>query len=271
MPKLTTTQQVDPAESPRKKRVAGGVTTSEVVMSAHVSGNAEVFPQILALHVEPGATVADVTWGKGVFWQQVPPTAYKLLATDLKTGVDCRALPYEEASIDAVVLDPPYMEGLFRKSTSHMAGGGSHAAFRENYSNGQATTEEGPKWHAAVTDLYFKAGREALRVLRNEGTLIVKCQDEVSANRQWLTHVEIINEFERLGFYCKDIFVIVRTNRPVVARLKKQEHARKNHSYFLVFKKTTKRKYRSPHASAPQAVAAPEGTGRKRKAPPAAK
>lgn len=126
-----------------------------------------------------------------------------------------------------------------------MAGGGSHSAFRANYSNGKATAEGGPKWHAAVTDLYFKAGAEAKRVLRPEGTLIVKCQDEVSANRQWLTHVEIINEYERLGFYCKDLFVIVRTNKPVVSRLKKQEHARKNHSYFLVFVRTTKRKYRT--------------------------
>ena len=32
-------------------------------------------------------------------------------------------------------------------------------------------------------------------------------------------------------------FVVVRTNKPSVSRLKKQQHARKNHSYFLVFQK----------------------------------
>lgn len=229
----------------KARRVAGGVTTSNVAMSAHVAGNADVFPQVLTLHVQPGSVVADVTWGKGVFWENVPRGRYKVKATDIQMGVDCRELPYADSSIDCVVLDPPYMEGLFRKSEEHMAGGGSHSAFRANYSNGKATTQPGPKWHAAVTDLYFKAGAEALRVLCPEGLLIVKCQDEVSANRQWLTHVEIINEYERLGFYCKDLFVVVRTNKPVVSRLKKQEHARKNHSYFLVFVKTTKRKYRS--------------------------
>lgn len=261
----------DDTNTGKPRRVAGGITTSDVVLSAHLSGNADVFPQVLALHVPKGSTVADVTWGKGVFWQNVPPTAYKLLATDMKTGTDCRNLPYDAGSIDAVVLDPPYMEGLFRKSTGHMAGGGSHAAFRENYSNGQATAEGGPKWHAAVTDLYFKAGKEAHRVLRDEGVLIVKCQDEVSANRQYLTHVEIINEFETYGFYCKDLFVVMRTNRPVVARLKKQEHARKNHSYFLVFIKTAKRKYRAK-ASPAQGTDAPQArTGPKRKAVRAAK
>ena len=108
----------------RSRRVAGGITTSDVVLSAHLAGNADVFPQILALHVPKGSTVADVTWGKGVFWQDVPKSAYKVLPSDLKTGVDCRALPYPSESVDCVVLDPPYMEGLFRGSTEHMAGGG---------------------------------------------------------------------------------------------------------------------------------------------------
>jgi DNA methylase len=232
------------------RRVAGGTTSSNVVLTAHLGGNAEVFPKVLELHVPEGATVADVTWGKGVFWSKVPPDRYRMLATDLKTGTDCRDLPYESGSIDCVVLDPPYMEGLFRRSTGHLAGGGSHSAFRENYSDGQPTNGDGPKWHGAVLDLYFKAGREAERVLKANGVLVVKCQDEVSANRQWLTHVEIINEYLRYGFYCKDLFIVMRTNKPVIARLKKQVHARKNHSYFLVFVKTTKKKYlTNPHVA----------------------
>jgi hypothetical protein len=220
-----------------RKRIQGGDATSDLVFSASVSGNAEVFRTILELHVSPGSTVADVTYSKGAFWAEVPNGVYKLLASDLKTGVDCRKLPYENESIDALVLDPPYMEGLFRKSVSQMAGGGTHSAFRDHYSNGQALeTDGGPKYHDAVLDLYFKAAIEAHRVLRPYGIFIVKCQDEVSANRQRLTHVELINEWES-RFYCKDLFVVVRENRPAVSRIKKQEHARKNHSYFLVFMK----------------------------------
>jgi DNA modification methylase len=137
------------------------------------------------------------------------------------------------------------MEGLLRNNKSHKAGSGSHSAFREYYSNGDEVNHDGPKWHGAVTDLYYKAGAEAIRVLKEKGIAIVKCQDEVSANKQWLTHVEIINHYENLGFYTKDLFVIVRQNKAVIARLKKQVHARKNHSYFLVFVKIPKGKKKS--------------------------
>lgn len=225
----------------KRKRVAGGISTSNVTVSAHVAGNSEVFAQILSLHVQPGSTIADVTYGKGVFWKMVNLLAYKILPSDIQTGVDCRALPYADASLDCVVLDPPYMEGLFRKSKDHLAGSGTHSTFRKHYSNGESTNG-GPKWHDAVLDLYFKAGREARRVLLENGIFIVKCQDEVSANRQRLTHVELIKDYESIGFYTKDLFVVVRHNKPGISRLKKQVHARKNHSYFLVFVKIPKGK-----------------------------
>jgi hypothetical protein len=225
-------------ETSRKtgKRVQGGIATSNVVVSAHVAGNADVFPQILDLHVPDGSIIADVTYGTGIFWKRVPAGRYSLTPSDIADGIDCRKLPYKSTSIDCVVLDPPYMEGFFRNKQDHKAGSGSHAAFLETYSNGDEKPQ-GAKWHAAVLDLYLKAGHEAHRVLRENGILIVKCQDEVSANRQWLTHVEIINNYERIGFYAKDLFVVMRPNRPGISRLKKQVHARKNHSYFLVFTK----------------------------------
>ncbi len=220
------------------RRVQGGVCTSDLTLSAYQGDNAEVFPRVLALHVPVGSKIADVTYGLGVFWRNVDLEDYKLIPSDLKTGTDCRNLPYKAGSFDCVVLDPPYMEGLYRNTNGHLAGSGTLAAFRTAYSNGQET-KTGPKWHDAVLDMYYRAGAEAYRVLRQDGVLIAKCQDEVSANTQRLTHVEIINHYAQLGFYAKDLFVVMRTNSPCITRLKKQVHARKNHSYFLVFVKTS--------------------------------
>ena len=227
-----------------KKRVQSGAATTRLILSAYQATNADVFPKVLELHVPKGSSVADVTYGKGVFWRNVPPGDYQLFATDLNMGVDCRALPYTDQSLDCVVLDPPYMEGLLRENADHRAGSGTHSPFRSSYQgspqNNLSLDSPGvPRWHAAVLNLYVQAGKEAHRVLRHGGICIVKCQDEVSANKQWLTHVEIINAYLPLGFYAKDLFVVMRQNKPGVSRALRQVHARKNHSYFLVFVKTS--------------------------------
>jgi tRNA G10 N-methylase Trm11 len=219
------------------------LTADELVLSAHEGTNADLFPKVLDLHVPTGSEVADVTYGKGVFWKNVPNDAYNLHASDIdpdksrdfNRGVDCRDLPYEDNTFDCVVLDPPYAEGWFRRNKDHLAGGGTHSSFRDAYSNGEAYTGGG-KYHQAVLDLYFDGGVEAKRVLKDDGTLLVKTQDEVSANTQELTHVQIINFYEReLGLYTKDLFVLIRSNTPHQTGMHNQVHARKNHSYLLVF------------------------------------
>ena len=212
-----------------RRIVRHGAPTNDLVFSAHVGGNEVVFPQVLGVYVRPGSVVADVTYGKGVFWRNVPADRYTLLATDIQDGVDCRALPYGDGAIDCVVLDPPYMHSP--GGTAHR----THQAFEAYYGNNGSGGGTESRYHEAVLDLYGDAGREAHRVLRERGVFIVKCQDEVCSNRQRFTHVEIMLMYEAMGFVAEDLFVIVRSNRPGVSRAVKQAHARKNHSYFLVF------------------------------------
>ena len=170
-----------------------------------------------------------MTYGKGVFWRNIPADGYRLLPTDILDGVDCRDLPYADGEIDCVVLDPPYMHSP--GGTAHTA----HSAFERHYRNNGTGNSTDRKYHDAVLALYEDAGVEAYRVLRENGVLIVKCQDEVCSNRQRFTHVEIMRDYERIGFVAEDLFVMMRQNRPGVSRAIKQVHARKNHSYFLVF------------------------------------
>lgn len=213
----------------RKRKSPEGVATNDLVFSAYVGTNDEVFPRVLTLYVPTGSVIADVTYGQGVFWRRVPTDAYQVKTSDLSTGVDSRSLPYEVGSIDCVVFDPPYM---------HTPGGTAHVGhqnYESYYRNNRAASEK--KYHEAVLDLYFTAAREAWRVLRHGGVYIVKCQDEVCANRQRLAHVEIINELSTYGFVAEDLFIVLRNGKPGVSRALRQAHARKNHSYFIVFLK----------------------------------
>lgn len=227
-----------------KRRSPKGISTNRLVFSSYAGTNDEVFPHILTLYVAPGSTIADVTYGKGVFWKRVPHSLYHVLASDLVTGVDCRRLPYADTTLDCVVLDPPYM---------HTPGGTAHVGhqnYEGYYKNNAAQNGSARKYHEAVLDLYFEAGREAHRALKNEGIFIVKCADEVCANQQRLTHIELTNEYTSMGFIIEDLFVLTRHNRPGVSRLLKQIHARKNHSYFLVFRKSNgKTRWSGPKTS----------------------
>lgn len=229
---------LSPGKHRQKRIVRNGIPTNELVLSAFLETNNRAFPKILQLYVSPGSTVADVTYGKGVFWREVPAGMYKLKATDIQGGVDCRALPYQTGEIDCVVFDPPYM---------HTPGGTAHSThtpFEKHYKNNTSGNQTSSKYHEAVLELYRDGGKEAYRVLRNHGVLIVKCQDEVCANRQRFTHVEIMQIYEKIGLIAEDLFVVIRNNRPGVSRMVRQVHARKNHSYFLVFWKSNNSKER---------------------------
>ena len=233
-----------------KRKSPRGEATNQLVFSAHVGTNDAIFPHVLELYLAPGSLVADATFGKGVFWRNVPEGLYRVLPTDLATGVDCRSLPYENETLDGLVFDPPYM---------HTPGGSAHAShqnYEGYYRNNITGNQTKLKYHEAVLDLYFEAGREAYRVLKPEGVYVVKCADEVCANRQRLTHVEIINELATYGFTIEDLFVVVRVNKPGVSRQIKQAHARKNHSYFLVFRKSDGRKRWKGVASSEEPVSA---------------
>jgi hypothetical protein len=210
------------------RRVRNGKPSNDLVFSAMQGGNDELFPQILSLYVEPGSTIADITYGKGIFWKKVDAKKFILKKTDLATGTNCTSLPYRTGSIDCVVFDPPYM---------HTPGGTAHVGHQhyEQYYRNNGTAHPSKKYHEAVLDLYFRTADESNRVLRDGGIFIVKCQDEVCANRQRLTHVELINEYGKKGFICEDLFVVVRRNKPGMSRVVRQVHARKNHSYFMVF------------------------------------
>lgn len=192
---------------------------SGTVLTAHTGKNRNVFPCVLAMYVPCGSTVADVTYGNGNFWRDVEPGRYTVLPSDLLTGVDFGNLPYENGSIDALVLDPPYMHG----------GDAIKKSLNACYRNQNAS-------HAAVIRLYARGILEAARVLRKGGVLILKSQDEIESGKQRWSHVACMSLLGMFGFTTEDLFIVVQVGAPTghPAHRTGQKHARKNHSYFLV-------------------------------------
>ncbi len=214
-------QQTAPVPPPlSRENLTAGVYTS-------VCGdNADLMERVARLYFKPGYRIADVTYGRGVFWRHINLEHYDLYPSDLKTCpeavFDCRHLPYPAAWFDAVVLDPPYMHGSGPKG------------IEKCYRNGETTKGLG---HAAVMQLYEEGMAEAKRVLKRNGLLVVKCQDEVESGRQKWSHIEVYDIARQLGMVIQDLFVLTQRHNPSL-RCGNQQHARKNHSYMWVFQKS---------------------------------
>lgn len=195
--------------------------------------NADLFEIVSDFYIKDSDKVADVTYGKGVFWRKADTKRFDLIKSDLITvepGTDFRDLPYEDESLDGHVLDPPYM---------HTPG---KPIVDERYKN-SATTKK--MYHSDIMEeLYHNGMKEAYRVLKFGGYLFVKCQDEIESGHQRWSHIEIYNLAVDIGFYGKDLFVLTPPSNPGI-QYKNQKHARKNHSYLWVFEKITQKKHDS--------------------------
>jgi SAM-dependent methyltransferase len=195
--------------------------TVAIIYTALVGNNEDLFTNILKLYVPEGSWVADVTYGKGRFWNKVDKTKYHLVATDIETGTDLRHLPHSGKSFDAVVLDPPYAHSSSTPIKPSIAD-----TYNLNIISGRAN----------IRALYVEGVKEARRVLKDGGILIVKCQDEIESGKQHWNHIDIMAQTDALGFEALDFFILVQQGRPA-QRHPYQIHARKNHSYFWVFRK----------------------------------
>jgi len=197
------------------------------VFSSIVGNNADLIYEVAKLYLRPGDRIADVTYGKGVFWRKIDTSKYEMFVSDLLTVperlYDFRNLPYSDNYFDVVVLDPPY---------SHNPG---YMIVDANYHNRETTKGF---YHDDIIRLYRDGIIEAYRVLKPGGLLWVKCKDEIESGIQRMSHTDVRICAEDVGFFIQDFFVMVQSRRPVVQH-HRQLHARKNHSYLWIFKKPT--------------------------------
>ena len=184
----------------------------------------EILNNILKLYCPYGFDL-DPTYSKGVFYNGVPEPKMKY---DLKPEVagvipaDCRTLPLESDSLNSIVFDPPFVCGSQRD--------GKPGIIKTRFGYYRNVPE--------LWEFYEKSLVEFYRILKTGGVLVFKCQDTVESSKQYLSHVEIIAHACKMGFYPVDLFILIARNVLISPNMANQQHARKTHSYFLVFQKT---------------------------------
>ena len=197
-----------------------------MIYTARAANNNEVFLDILRLYVTEGSAIADLTWGRGNFWVGIDRSKYKLVRLDkyapCDVKADFRAVPLADESQDAVVFDPPYVTrmGFKRRSKQNPNGSNQKFAFGLDAS--------GPKNEREIDELYAAGTAEARRILKRGGILILKTMD----TQKW-RHVELAT---LPGFRLEDLLIVMTKGKPP-GKPYPQKHSRKNHSYFMVFRK----------------------------------
>ena len=195
------------------------------VLTARVGKNAPLFADICRLYVPEGSRVLDMTYGYGHFWESPGlAAAYDLITMDIERQATVRAslkrLPFKYDTFDAVILDPPYATHGGRHSPS------TYDRAAELYNLDAENSRQ------TIAEFYDSGIGQGWLVLKQKGVLIVKCQD---AEQTWW-HIKVLNESQQWGFKAEDLFVLVQEGVPPM-RHPYQHHARKNHSYFWVFRK----------------------------------
>lgn len=168
----------------------------------------------------------DPTYSRGEFYKNFLKPKLKFDLTPQLAEVqqaDCRNLPLASDSIQSLMFDPPF----------NMSGD----AGKDNPNGRMNTRFTSFKNYAELKEMYIPAISEFYRVLAPKGLFVIKCQDSVSSGKQYMTHADVIRWAQAAGFYCEDMFILVRTNLLMDNRWKNQRHARKAHSYFIVFRK----------------------------------
>lgn len=183
----------------------------------------ELIENILSVYNKDKGVDLDPCYSIGRFWKDLPEPKMKFDLSPQSEGVvaaSCNNLPLQSKSVNSIMFDPPFVIGMPSKADKKSIMTGRFSGFKRLDD---------------LKHLYSTSLQEFSRILQKDGLLIFKCQDTVTSGKQFLSHCYIISEAEKLGYFCHDIVILVRKGRIVDPKWKKQQHAYKTHSYYLVF------------------------------------
>lgn len=165
----------------------------------------------------------DPTYSKGVFYKNITPPKLKFdiapQTPEVQQG-DCTNLPLLDESVSSIMFDPPFMFG-------------THGQTKNNKMNKRFTMFDS---FPELCIMYQDSLKEFHRILKTKGILIFKCQDYTDS-KTTMTHCLVHNWAIMMGFYPKDIFILLASGGRIYNPNLKQRHARKFHCYFWVLER----------------------------------
>jgi SAM-dependent methyltransferase len=194
--------------------------------------DAELLERMLSFYPRrPPELILDATINAGRFWRGSRRTVVGLdIDASHRPAVvgDNNAMPFADGCFDVVVYDPPHVPNQGkdqRKDFSTRFGLVLKANAQRGYN---------------LSHLYPPFLTEAFRVLKPEGILFCKIADYVHGHRFQWAHVEVLTAAVARGFTACDSIVKIREGPIISPRWKTAHHARRQHCYWLVFRKSSK-------------------------------
>ena len=185
--------------------------------------DSEILKAINDIHLRGEWFDLDCTYSKGVFYKNIPQPKYKSdiepLFDDVMKIDATEMKGIANDTFNSIVFDPPF---LFRKRKSI---NNDRICARFSYFTS----------YEELIEMYQKSLNQFMRVLKKGGHLCFKCQD-MTDNKFYCTHNDIINYATSIGFKLKDI-IIKATTQKLQRDAKQQNCVAKVHSYWLIFKK----------------------------------
>jgi hypothetical protein len=185
----------------------------------------EILHSIMELYCPMGFD-ADITYGNGAFYKNVPKPIYKYDADPQTEDTQLAFsdnLPIYSNTLNSVIFDPPFLTYIKDGRNTNMIMGKRFSGYWQ---------------YNELKEHYINTFKDVSRVLKKNGYLIFKCQDIIHNHKLHPTHIYATEWANNFGLKLKDMFILGAKHRlPSPNKNGKQKHARIYHSYFMVFQK----------------------------------
>ncbi|MGH9327705.1 MAG: class I SAM-dependent methyltransferase [Terriglobia bacterium] len=175
--------------------------------------------------------ILDATVNCGRFWKG---SKRRVIGVDNEPShhpsivADNTAMPFRDRSFEVVIYDPPHIPNQ---------GKDKQKDFHQRFGLGDKSPKENGYTFAHTFPPF---AQEAYRVLRPEGVLLAKITDYIHHHRYQWAHVELVQAAKDVGFKPCDCIIKVRKGPIIDPKWKVAHHSRRQHCYWLVFRKSSK-------------------------------